>query len=83
MVVRVTKKVSSIFLSIAISLVKTIIIVPKGTCRFYPSCSEYAHEAIKRLPVFNAFIKITARIIRCNPFSIGGYDPVINEKRKG
>jgi putative membrane protein insertion efficiency factor len=45
-------------------------------CRFYPSCSEYAIEAIKIYgPAKGSFMGIK-RILRCNPLHHGGYDPV-------
>ena len=44
-------------------------------CRFYPSCSEYAIESIERYGVFSGIMKGLKRVIRCNPFSKGGYDP--------
>ena len=45
-------------------------------CRFYPSCSSYALEAIKRYGLAKGGIKAISRILRCHPFSKGGYDPV-------
>ena len=45
-------------------------------CRFYPSCSEYAIEAVERYGVLAGLTKSLKRIFRCNPFSAGGYDPV-------
>lgn len=45
-------------------------------CRFYPSCSEYAKEAIERYGLWTGSIKAAKRILRCHPFSDGGYDPV-------
>lgn len=48
-------------------------------CRFYPSCSEYAKEAIIKLPLHIAFFKIVWRLLRCHPFSKGGEDPVIKD----
>jgi len=45
-------------------------------CRFYPSCSEYAIEAIEKHGLFNGGLKATKRVLRCHPFSEGGYDPV-------
>jgi hypothetical protein len=41
-------------------------------CRFHPSCSEYGYEAIER----HGLIKGVGRLLRCNPFNRGGYDPV-------
>jgi uncharacterized protein len=70
------KKVAAIFASIIIGLVKGIIVVPRGCCKFYPSCTQYAHEAFGRMPFFIALFKISYRVLRCNPFSKGGYDPV-------
>jgi putative membrane protein insertion efficiency factor len=45
-------------------------------CRFYPSCSEYALGSIERHGMFFGGIKSIWRLIRCNPLSRGGYDPV-------
>lgn len=45
-------------------------------CRFHPSCSEYAMEAIEKYGFFQGGIKAIMRILRCHPFSAGGYDPV-------
>lgn len=45
-------------------------------CKFYPTCSEYTKQAIKKYGVGKGLIKGIARIIRCNPFSKGGYDPL-------
>ena len=45
-------------------------------CRFYPSCSQYAIEAIERFGVLRGVKKATCRILRCSPATDGGYDPV-------
>ena len=45
-------------------------------CRFTPTCSAYALEAFKKRGFFIGFILSFWRILRCNPFSKGGYDPV-------
>jgi hypothetical protein len=45
-------------------------------CRFYPSCSSYAIQALEKYGIFKGGIKATYRILRCNPFNKGGYDPV-------
>ncbi|RPI73587.1 MAG: membrane protein insertion efficiency factor YidD [Ignavibacteriales bacterium] len=46
------------------------------SCRFYPSCSEYGIEAITKYGVIKGGFMTAWRIVRCNPFSKGGYDPV-------
>lgn len=45
-------------------------------CRFTPTCSAYALEAFKKRGFFVGFILTVGRILRCNPFFKGGYDPV-------
>jgi len=46
------------------------------SCRFTPSCSQYAEEAIRRYGVAKGAYLATRRIVRCHPFHPGGYDPV-------
>lgn len=45
-------------------------------CRFTPTCSQYAIEAITKYGVLKGSVKAIWRILRCNPFCKGGYDPV-------
>ena len=45
-----------------------------ASCRFYPTCSEYAILAIKKYGAFKGGLKAILRILRCNPFSKGGID---------
>jgi putative membrane protein insertion efficiency factor len=45
-------------------------------CKYYPSCSEYAVQAIGRYGILRGSVLATWRLVRCNPFSHGGYDPV-------
>lgn len=45
-------------------------------CRFYPTCSEYAYEAIEKHGVKKGLVLAVKRISNCHPFSRGGYDPV-------
>lgn len=46
------------------------------TCRFVPTCSEYALQAIEKYGILRGGSKAVARILRCHPFHPGGYDPV-------
>ncbi len=50
--------------------------LPEGTCRFYPSCSHYGYQAIYKYGAFKGFWMAAWRVLRCNPFNSGGYDPV-------
>lgn len=50
--------------------------LPANTCRFYPSCSHYGYQAIYKYGAIKGLIMSIWRILRCNPFNPGGYDPV-------
>lgn len=45
-------------------------------CRYVPSCSEYAAEAIERHGICGGLLRSVWRLLRCHPFAPGGYDPV-------
>ncbi len=46
------------------------------TCRFYPSCSDYAFQAIDKYGLGKGLILSVRRLCRCHPYHPGGYDPV-------
>lgn len=50
--------------------------LPPNTCRFYPSCSHYGYQAIYKYGVIKGGLMAAWRVLRCNPFNPGGYDPV-------
>lgn len=50
--------------------------LPANTCRFYPSCSHYGYQAIYRYGIVRGGAMAIWRVLRCNPFNLGGYDPV-------
>lgn len=52
------------------------------TCKYMPSCSEYALECYENYNFFKASFLTIYRILRCNPFSKGGYDPIPKYKDK-
>lgn len=47
---------------------------PHGFCRFYPTCSEYGYQVIKKRGILIGIPKTIWRIVRCNPWSNGGID---------
>lgn len=50
--------------------------LPPNTCRFYPSCSHYGYQAIYKYGAIKGGFMAAWRVLRCNPFNPGGYDPV-------
>lgn len=46
-------------------------------CRFYPTCSDYTYQAIEKYGLFKGMLLGIRRILRCNPFNPGGYDPLL------
>lgn len=50
--------------------------LPSNTCRFYPSCSHYGYQAVYKYGAIKGLFMSIWRILRCNPFNPGGYDPV-------
>ena len=72
--------------------VRTIVLVPLriyqrlispvlgSRCRYYPSCSEYAAQAIERFGILRGLVLAGWRLLRCNPWSHGGFDPVDDQR---
>jgi hypothetical protein len=50
--------------------------IPAGSCRFYPTCSHYGYQAIYKYGAIKGSLMAAWRILRCNPFNRGGFDPV-------
>lgn len=50
---------------------------PYGYCKFQPSCSQYAYDAIEQYGAIKGIVKGTWRILRCNPWTKGGEDAII------
>jgi uncharacterized protein len=50
--------------------------MPPNSCRFYPTCSHYGYQAIYKYGAIKGSLMAAWRIMRCNPFNPGGYDPV-------
>jgi uncharacterized protein len=83
------KGVNSLFIALLIGLIKLYqrslspdhgprrLLYPFGYCRYHPTCSEYAIDALRKHGLVGGGLKTVWRLLRCNPFSKGGYDPVV------
>ena len=71
-------KIPQLFLLAIIRFYQKIIspALPGNTCRFYPSCSHYGYQAIYKFGALKGLFLSVKRIVKCNPFNPGGYDPV-------
>jgi hypothetical protein len=49
-------------------------------CKYYPSCSEYAAQAVNRYGILRGLVLAGWRLLRCNPWSRGGFDPVEEQR---
>ena len=52
------------------------------SCRFHPSCSAYAIDAVEEFGAIKGSALAMWRVLRCNPFSRGGYDPAVRKQNK-
>ncbi len=66
----------TIVLALIIGYRRFISPVTPATCRFYPSCSAYAYEAVAKHGAINGVLLAVRRVVRCNPWNAGGVDPV-------
>ena len=59
-----------------------LLLSPMGgeRCKYYPSCSEYAAQAINRYGILRGLVLAGWRLLRCNPWSHGGFDPVEEQR---
>lgn len=65
-----------IFILLIVFYQKFISPIKKPSCRFIPSCSEYSKQAIEKYGVLKGLWLSIRRVLRCHPFSRGGYDPL-------
>ncbi|WP_182199254.1 membrane protein insertion efficiency factor YidD [Paraliobacillus salinarum] len=70
-----------IFIGIIRFYQKVISPIKPPTCRFYPTCSQYSLDAVKRFGAFKGGYLMVKRIAKCQPFHPGGYDPVPEKKK--
>ncbi|RUM63953.1 MAG: membrane protein insertion efficiency factor YidD [Sulfurimonas sp.] len=75
--------IRNIFLSFLSVYQKFFSLLSFGSCRFYPSCSEYAKWQFEQNPLYYAFFSTIFRILRCNQFCKGGIDyPILHNLSK-
>lgn len=77
------KKIIARLVRAGIACVKCVFLMPPGCCRFRPTCTEFAAEAIETLPLYKAAPLIAGRLLKCHPFSAGGFDPVPQQSVRG
>jgi uncharacterized protein len=73
---KISKEIAAQTVSFAVRIFKTIFALPNGACRFEPTCSAYAGDALRKYPIYKAVPMIIKRVFRCNPLCKGGYDPL-------
>ncbi|WP_112180995.1 membrane protein insertion efficiency factor YidD [Paraliobacillus zengyii] len=71
-----------LFLGIIRIYQKIISPIKPPSCRFYPTCSQYGMEAIRRFGALKGGYLTVKRIIKCQPFHSGGFDPVPEKRQK-
>jgi uncharacterized protein len=59
---------------------KTVSRLTGQRCKYYPSCSEYAVQAITKFGILRGLVLAGWRLLRCNPWSHGGFDPVEDQR---
>jgi len=67
---------SKILIVLIVFYQKYISPLKPATCRFYPSCSDYAIQAIQKHGFYKGIFLAIKRILKCHPYHAGGYDPV-------
>ena len=73
---KIREAIKQVLIGLLICYQRFISPLKPRTCRFYPTCSEYAIQAIKKYGILKGTGKAIVRILKCNPFHPGGYDPV-------
>ncbi|AFV04005.1 MAG: membrane protein insertion efficiency factor YidD [Dehalobacter sp. 4CP] len=73
---RMRKIMETVFVSIIVFYQRFVSPLKGRTCRFYPTCSDYAIQSVKKYGIIKGIGKSLIRIAKCHPFHPGGYDPV-------
>ncbi|AVP87568.1 Putative membrane protein insertion efficiency factor [Candidatus Phycorickettsia trachydisci] len=69
------RKILQYIITLPIKAYRLLVSPYISCCKFHPSCSQYALDALNRYGLIKGAWKICCRLIRCNPFSKGGIDP--------
>jgi putative membrane protein insertion efficiency factor len=76
-IVAFRKQVLSILIGLIRLYIRFVSPMKPRVCRFYPSCSHYAIEALEKKGIFLGLYMSIIRVSKCHPFHPGGYDPVV------
>ena len=72
----------ALFLLLIVLYRRFISPLKRPSCRFYPTCSKYAYDAISEYGALRGIFMATCRLLKCHPFHPGGYDPVKKKSSK-
>ncbi|MBO4554438.1 MAG: membrane protein insertion efficiency factor YidD [Clostridia bacterium] len=64
------------FMLLLLAYKRTLSLAVGNHCAYTPTCSMYSYDAFRKHGVFKGFLMTIARLVRCNPFVKGGFDPV-------
>ena len=70
------KKICTLLLNFYQKYISPFLKIKGINCKYHPSCSEYMKQAINKYGIFKGSYLGIKRILKCNPFSKGGYDPL-------
>jgi uncharacterized protein len=78
--VRIERAAQSVLLAPVVAYQRLISPALPRRCKYEPTCSRYAVQAVREYGILRGLVLATWRLLRCNPWSDGGYDPVSTQR---